>query len=127
VLPLEARAKLRGDWTDDDIDDALTFVHDSLLQSDLVEAADSLSARLVEVLGAFGDAQSFAQLVEGGQKYDAEVVGQIARRIDRLEEILDSFREEKGPDRRGFDALKRRLMDQGIEKEMERDDEGEED
>jgi len=127
VLPLEARAKLRGDWTDDDIDDALTFVHDSLLQSDLVEAADSLSARLVEVLGAFGDAQSFAQLVEGAQKYDAEVVGQIARRIDRLEEILDSFREEKGPDRRGFDALKRRLMDQGIEKEMERDDEGEED
>jgi hypothetical protein len=125
VLPVEVRAKLRADWPDEDIDDALSFVHDSLLQSELVEAADSLSARLVEVLGAFGDAQSFARLVEGGQKYDTEVVGQLARRLDRLEEILESFREEKGPDRRGLDALKRRLMDQGIEKEMQRDDDGE--
>jgi hypothetical protein len=127
VLPVEVRAKLQADWTDEDIDDALSFVHDSLLQSELVEAADSLSARLVEALGAFGDAQSFARLVEGGQKFDTELVGQLARRLDRLEEVLETFREEKGPDRRGFDALKRRLMDQGIEKEMESDDEGEED
>jgi hypothetical protein len=92
-----------------------------------VEAADSLSARLVEALGAYGDATSFARLVEGGQKLDAELVGQLARRLDRLEEVLESFREEKGPDRRGFDALKRRLMDQGIEEEMRGEDEGEED
>jgi hypothetical protein len=126
-LPPDAWAKLRADWQDEDIEDALSLVHDSLLQSELVEAADSLSARLVEALGAFGDAQSFARLVEGGQKFDTDLVGQLARRLDRLEEILESFREEKGPDRRGFDALKRRLMDQGIEKEMESDDEGEED
>src|SRR4029450_200978 len=108
VLPVEVRAKLQAAWTDEDIDDALSFVHDSLLQSELVEAADSLSARLVEALGAFGDAQSFARLGGGGEKCDGGLLGQLARRLDRLEEVLESFREEKGPDRRGFDALKRR-------------------
>jgi uncharacterized protein with von Willebrand factor type A (vWA) domain len=119
VLPPDAWAKLRTDWSDEDIEDALSFVHDSLLQGELVEAADSLSARLVEVLGAFGEENAFTRLVEGGGKIDLEVTGQLVRRLNRLEEILESFREEKGPDRRGLDALQRRLMDQGIEKEME--------
>jgi len=125
VLPPDAWAKLRAEWSDEDIEDALSFVHDSLLQSELVEAADSLSARLVEVLGAFGEEKAFTRLVEGGGKIDLEVTGQIVRRLNRLEEILETFREEKGPDRRGFDALQRRLMDQGIEEEMQ--GEGEED
>ena len=120
VLPPEEWARLRSEWTDEDIEDALAFVHDSLLQSELVEAADSLSARLVEVLGAFGNEQAFARAVEGGGRIDAETIGQLSRRVNRLEEILESFREDKGPDRRGFDALQRRLMDQGIEKEMQR-------
>jgi hypothetical protein len=118
LLPPDSWAKLRADWTDEDIEDALSFVHDSLLQSELVEAADSLSARLVEALGAFGDETAFARLVEGGGKLDVDLVGQLARRLNRLEEVLESFREEKGPDRQGFDALQRRLMDQGIEEEM---------
>ncbi len=125
VLPPEAWAKLRAEWPDEDIEDALSFVHDSLLQSELVEAADSLSARLVEVLGAFGEEKAFARLAEGGGTIDLEVIGQLSRRLNRLEEILESFREDKGPDRRGFDSLQRRLMDQGIEEEME--GEGEED
>ena len=74
-----------------------------------MEAADSLSARLVEALGEFGDETAFARLVEGGGKLDVDLVGQLTRRVDRLEEILETFREEKGPDRRGFDALQRRL------------------
>jgi hypothetical protein len=119
VLPPDAWSRLRADWPDEDIEDALSLVHDSLLQGELVEAADSLSARLVEALGAFGDEPSFARLVEGGGRVDVDLVGQLARRLDRLEEILSSFREEQGPDRRGFDALQRRLMDQGIEKEMQ--------
>jgi hypothetical protein len=122
VLPPEEWARLRGQWTDEDIEDAMAFVHDSLLQSELVEAADSLSARLVEVLGAFGEEKSFARVVEGGGALDAETIGQLSRRVDRLEEILDSFREGEGPDRSRFDALRRRLMDRGIEKEMERED-----
>jgi hypothetical protein len=47
------------------------------------------------------------------------VIGQLARRVDRVEEILEAFREDKGPDRRGFDELRRRLIDHGIETEME--------
>ena len=36
----------------------------------------------------------------------------------RLEEILEGYREGSPPDRRGFDALQRRLADVGIESEM---------
>jgi hypothetical protein len=46
------------------------------------------------------------------------VIRQIVHRLDHLEEVLDACREEKGPDRRGFDRLQRRLMDLGIEDEM---------
>ena len=61
VLSAEEWDRLRADWTDEDIEDALSLVHDSLLQSELVEASDSLSARMLEVLGDFGDAASFSR------------------------------------------------------------------
>ena len=48
-----------------------------------------------------------------------EAIGQLARRVGRLEEILEAYREGAPPDRRGFDALQRRLADHGIEDEME--------
>ena len=118
VLPAESWDRLRGDWSDEDIEDALGFVHDSLLQAELVEAADSLSARLVELLGSWGEARSWAAAVEGHASVPLDVIGQLARRVDRVEEILEAYRDEKGPDRRGFDELRRRLMDQGIEAEM---------
>jgi hypothetical protein len=118
VLPPEAWDRLRGDWSDEEIEDALGFVHDSLLQSELVEAADSLSARLVELLGSWGDARSWAAAVEGHASVPLDVIDQLARRVDRVEEILEAYRDDKGPDRRGFDELRRRLMDQGIEEEM---------
>jgi hypothetical protein len=118
VLPVEAWDKLRGEWADEDIEDALGFVRDSLLQSELVEAADSLSARLVELLGTWGEARSWAAAAEGHADLSLDVIDQLARRVDRLEEILETYRDERGPDRRGFDELRRRLMDQGIEEEM---------
>lgn len=118
VLPAEAWDKLRDDWSDEDIEDALGFVRDSLLQSELVEAADSLSARLVEVLGGWGEARAWTAAVEGHASLPLEVIGQLARRVDRVEEILEAYRDDKGPDRQGFDELRRRLMDQGIEEEM---------
>ena len=61
VLPVEAWDQLRQDWSDEDIEDALGLVRESLLQSELVEAADSLSARLVELLGTWGAEAAWAR------------------------------------------------------------------
>ena len=121
VLSPETWDKLRGTWPDEDIEDALGFVQDSILQSELVESADSLSARLVELLGTFGEAKAWAAAVEGHASISVDVIRQLAHRLERLEEILEAYREQKGPDRRGFDELQRRLMDQGIEEEMRPD------
>ena len=124
VLSAEAWDKLRADWSDEDIEDALAFVNDSLLHSELAEAADSLSARLVELLGSWGEPKAWASAVEGHASVSLDTIGQLARRVARIEEILEVYRDDKGPDRRGFDELRRRLIDHGIEAEMEsgRDD-----
>jgi hypothetical protein len=121
VLSIEAREQLLAEWSEEDIDDALGFVTDSYLQSELVEAADSLSARLVEALGDYGGEEAFAGAVEGKATISINVIRQLAHRLDRLEEVLEVFREEDSPDRQGFDALQRRLIDQGIEDEMRPD------
>jgi hypothetical protein len=118
VLPPDAWDRLRATWSDEEIEDALGFVHDSLLQAELVEAADSLSARLVELLGAWGEEAGWAAAAEGRASFSTDVIRQLAHRVDRLEEILEAFRDQKGPERRGFDQLRRRLMDEGIEHEM---------
>jgi hypothetical protein len=120
-LPPEAWERFRQDWNDEDIEDALSLVKETLLQGELADAADSLSARLVEVLGAFGEPQAFVRAKEGHAALPLETIGQLARRVDRLEEILEAFRDSTPPDRRGFDALRRRLADSGIEHEMEGD------
>ena len=125
VLSVEAWDKLRGDWSDEEIEDALGFVRDSLLQTELVEAADSLSARLVELLGTWGDEKAWAAAALGDVRVPLDVIGQLARRVDRLEELLEAFRDGRGPDRTAFDALRRRLIDRGIEDEMSRDDDAE--
>ena len=119
ILPPDVWERLRADWDDEDIEDALGLVHDSLLQAELVESADTLSARLVEVLGRFGDGDEFQKAAAGKGSLSFEAIGQIARRVARLEEILETYREGAPPDRRGFDTLQRRLADHGIEDEME--------
>jgi hypothetical protein len=121
VLPAEARERLREGWSDADIEDALALVHAQSLQNELVEVADSMSSRLLELLGTWGEARGWTAAVEGHASVSIEVIRQLAHRLDRLEEILEMFRDEKGPDRRGFDQLQRRLMDQGIEEEMRPD------
>jgi hypothetical protein len=118
VLPPDVWDRLRADWEDEDIEDAMGLVHDSLLQAELVESADSLSARLVEVLGTFGAPAAFEQVGKDEAPLSLEVIGQLVRRVARLEEILEAYREGAAPDRRGFDALQRRLADHGIEEEM---------
>jgi len=118
VLPPEAWERLRADWDDEDIEDALGLVHDSLLQAELVESADSLSARLVEVLGAFGEPAAYRKVEKGEAALTFEIVGQLTRRVARLEDVLEAYREGAPPDRLGFDALQRRLADHGIERQM---------
>jgi antitoxin component HigA of HigAB toxin-antitoxin module len=120
VLPPDVQARLRADWTDEDIDDALTLVHENLLHSELVDLADSLSARLLELLGSYGEAAAFHKVETGQAVLTVDVLGQIARRVARLEEVLESYHDRPAPNRRGFDALQRRLADHGIEDDMER-------
>jgi len=121
LLPLDAWDKLRQNWSDEDIEDALGFVKDSLLQAELVESADSLSVRLVELLGSWGGAKGWRDAVEGRATLGVDVIRQIAHRLDRLEEVLEVYRDQQGPDRRGFDRLQRHLMDEGIEDLMRPD------
>jgi hypothetical protein len=126
VLAPEAWDRLRENWKDEDIEDALTLVHESLLQGELIESADSLSARLIEVLGAFGEAGAFKEAAEGRAVLPLDLIGHLARRVARLEEVLSVFRDGAEPDRRAFDQLQRRLMDVGIEDEMQPDEGDEE-
>jgi hypothetical protein len=117
VLPPADWERFSQDFTDEEIEDALSLVNESLYQSELVEAADSLSARLVDFLGGLGEASAFARAEQGQARLPVDVIGQLARRVTRLEEILDLVRDAAPPDRRGFEALKRRLADLGLEEE----------
>lgn len=118
ALPPDERERLRGEWSEEDLDDMLALVKDSLYQTELVDAADSLSARLLEWLGALGSETAFKRTVEGGTKLTLEAVAQLARRVDRLEETLELYRDGVPPDRKGFDALQKRLMDHGLEHQI---------
>jgi hypothetical protein len=64
--------------------------------------------------------------VAGNAEIGIDVIRQLAHRVERLEEVLEAYREGRGPERTGFDALQRRLLDQGIEGEMGQDEEEEE-
>ena len=80
----------------------------------------------MEVLGTFGEAEVFERTVAGRAEIGIELIRQLAHRVERLEEILEAYRDGRGPDRMGFDALRRRLLDLGIESEMRSADEEDE-
>jgi hypothetical protein len=113
-LSPDAWQRLRKDWKDEDIEDALALVHESLLQSELVESAESLNGRLLELLGEYGNPAPFAEAEAGRAVLTVETMSQIARRVDRLDEVLGAFRSGDGPDRTKFDALRNRLLNVGI-------------
>ena len=121
VLSPDAWDRLRRDWSDEDIEDAMGLVRDSLLLGELVDASDSLSARLLEVLGDYGGEAAFKEASDGRATLSLEAIGQLARRLNRLEEILEAYRDGAPPDRTGFDRLRRRLADYGIEDAMSAD------
>jgi hypothetical protein len=119
TLSPDAWDRFRADWKDEDIEDALTLVRENLIHIELTEAADSLSARLVEELGRFGSVAAYREAERGNARISLEVISQLARRVERLEELLDAFRDGAPPDRRGFDALQSHLANLGIETEMQ--------
>ena len=96
-LSPEAWDRLRGEWKDEDIEDALGLVHESLLQSELVEAAESLNLRLLEILGEYGNPAPFAEVTAGRAVLTVDVLAQIVRRVDRLDEVLGAFRDGRRP------------------------------
>jgi hypothetical protein len=118
VLPADVWQRLRAEWSEEDIEDAMNLVHENILQSELVERADSLNARLLDLLGTYGSADGFRDLEGGRAALTVDVAGQLARRVARLEEVLDACRDSSAPDRGGFDQLQQRLADHGIETEM---------
>jgi hypothetical protein len=118
VLPVEAWDRLGQDWPEEDIEDALSFVKDSLFQGELVEATDSLTALVLDLLGPFGTQAGFDRLSGGQATLSVDVVAGLVRRVARLEELLEGYRDAPRPVPRGFDALQTRLMDLGIENEM---------
>jgi hypothetical protein len=119
ALPPEAWDRFRSDWSDEDIEDAIGLVQESLMQDELVDAADSLSARMVDWLSGFGEAQPWTDLEGGSGHLSLDVAGQLTRRVARLEEALARYRDAPAPASPGFESLRRRLADQGIEEEME--------
>jgi hypothetical protein len=118
TLPPEVWDRLRSDWEEEDVEDAIALVRESLLQSELVDAADSLSARLVDMLAAYGTPEAFQKVGAGEARLSIEAIGQLTRRVARLEEVLDTFRDNPPDEHAGFQALRQRLADHGIEAEM---------
>jgi len=47
--------------------------------------------------GGWGEDAAWRDAVEGRAVLTVDVIRQLARRVDRLEEILELFRDEKGP------------------------------
>ena len=114
VLPQEAIERLReSGWVDGDIEDALEFVHATFVQDELIEAADSLSGQLVELLGALDDDARFAEAAAGRARLSLDAIRGLTRRVARLERVLAPLREGSAVDSTGVERLGRRLVDEG--------------
>ncbi len=110
--------RLRDDWGDDEIEDALALAQVAFHHEAVNEAADSLSARVIEVLGTFADEERFARCAAEDALLPTETLAQLARSVAYLEEALSLVRDAPPPDRKRFDTLLERLANRGIEDEM---------
>ncbi len=109
-LPPELGERLRGEgWEEEDLLDAAEFVRLSLLQMELTQASDSLSASLVEWLGSLCAEEAFRRLTGGELSLPIDVVSGLVRRVTYLEEVLALARDDEGPDLSGLIELSRRL------------------
>lgn len=115
ILPEETLTRLRETgWTDDDIADALEFVHATFVQDELIEAADSLSGQLVDLLTAFHDDTRFAEAAAGRGRISLDAIRRLVRRVIHLEGVLAPLREGSVVDLTGLTRLEHRLADEGL-------------
>ena len=118
TLPPADFDRLRDDWGDDEIEDALALAQTAFHHEAVNEAADSLSARVIEVLGLFADDKRFAACAEADALISTETLAQLARSVSYLEEALSLVRDAPPPNRERFDRLLEKLANRGIEDEM---------
>ena len=118
TLPMGDFDRLRDDWGDDEIEDALALAQTAFHHEAVNEAADSLCARVVEVLGTFADEKRFASCSEPGAPLPVESLANLARSVAYLEEALSLVRDAPPPDLALFNKLLERLANRGIEAEM---------
>ena len=110
--------RLRDDWGDDEIEDALALAQTAFHHEAVNEAADSLCARVIEVLGTYADEKRFASAADPGAPLTIDTLAHLARSVSYLEEALTLVRDAPPPDRTKFDKLLERLANHGIEDEM---------
>jgi len=110
--------RLRDDWGDDEIEDALALAQTAFHHEAVNEAADSLCARVIEVLGTFADEKKFASAAEPGAPIPTDTLAHLTRSVAYLEEALALVRDSPPPDLTLFNQLQTRLANQGIEGEM---------
>ena len=110
--------RLRDDWGDDEIEDALALAQTAFHHEAVNEAADSLSARVIEILGTFADEKRFASCAAPDAPLPTETLAQLARSVAYLEEALSLVRDAPPPDHTQFNKLLERLANRGIEAEM---------
>jgi len=118
TLPMGDFDRLRDDWGDDEIEDALALAQTAFHHEAVNEAADSLCARVIEVLGTFADEKRFADCSEPGAPLPVESLANLARSVAYLEEALSLVRDAPPPDLALFNRLLERLANRGIEAEM---------
>jgi len=117
-LPMADFDRLRDDWGDDEIEDALALAQTAFHHEAVNEAADSLSARVIEVLGMFADEKRFASCSDPDALIHVETLAHLARSVNYLEEALSLVRDAPPPDNTLFNKLLERLANRGIEAEM---------
>ena len=114
LLPDETVARMReAGWTEADIADALEFVHATFVQDELINAADSLSGQLVELLGELVEDARFSEAVAGRAAPSLDAIRRLTRRVVHLESILAPLRESAAVDLTPVMRLERRLADEG--------------
>jgi antitoxin component HigA of HigAB toxin-antitoxin module len=117
-LPMVDFDRLRDDWGDDEIEDALALAQTAFHHEAVNEAADSLCARVIEVLGTFADEKRFAGACEEGAPLPVDALAHLARSVAYLDEALNLVRDAPPPDLTRFNQLLERLANRGIETEM---------
>jgi len=118
TLPMVDFDRLRDDWGDDEIEDALALAQTAFHHEAVNEAADSLCARVIEVLGTFADEERFKSACEDGAPVPVESLAHLARSVAYLNEALSLVRDAPPPDLARFNTLLERLANRGIEAEM---------